>query len=352
MSRFWSDITGQLTPYVPGEQPKLRKLVKLNTNEHPYPPSPTVMQAIAAVSADELRRYPDPESSELKKAFARLNNLQPEQVFLGNGSDEVLAHAFQGLLRHEVPLRFPDITYSFYPVWCELYQVPWRAVALAEDFSVDPADYAGNNGAIIIPNPNAPTGILLGIDRIRVLLEQNPDFVVVIDEAYIDFGGRSAVSLIPEFDNLLVVQTLSKSRALAGLRVGVAMGSEELITGLERVKNSFNSYPMDVLAQRAALAALEDGDYYREQNQRVVESREGLVAGLRALGFELLPSAANFVLASHPRRPAAELFASLRERGIIVRHFSQPRIDNYLRITIGTDEQCQLLLAALAELLD
>ena len=350
MSRYWSDVVTQLTPYVPGEQPKLSRLVKLNTNEHPYPPAPGVLQAIASVDGDAIRRYPDPESLELREAFARRNNLQAEQVFLGNGSDEVLAHAFQALFRHQLPLLFPDITYSFYPVWCELYQVPWRAVPLKPDFTVDPADYRGDNSGIIIPNPNAPTGVLMELDAVRTLLEQNPDSVVLIDEAYIDFGGDSAVALIPEFDNLLVVQTMSKSWALAGLRVGVAMGSVELIEGLQRVKNSFNSYPLDVVAQRAALAALADEPYFDSACRRVVASRERLSAAMVDLGFEVLASKANFVMARHSGRSAAELFAELRGRGIIVRYFDRPRIDEYLRISIGTDEQCDELLCALAEL--
>ena len=351
MSRFWSELVGELTPYVPGEQPKLTRLVKLNTNEHPYPPSPDVMQAIAAVSADDLRRYPDPESSELKQAFAARHGLAPGQVFLGNGSDEVLAHVFQALLKHERPLLFPDVTYSFYPVWCDLYKIDWREVPLTSGFLVDPEDYRGENGGIIIPNPNAPTGILLDLAGVRALLEQNRDSVVVIDEAYIDFGGESATSLIPEFDNLLVVQTMSKSWALAGLRVGVAMGHEALIDGLQRVKNSFNSYPLDMVAQRASVAALGDTAYFQESCEKVIASRERLCEAMTGLGFEVLPSAANFMLARHPARPARELFAALRSRGIIVRHFERPRIEDYLRISIGTRGQCDELLAALAELL-
>lgn len=351
MSRFWSDIVGRLTPYVPGEQPRLKRLVKLNTNEHPYPPSPAVLQAIAAVEGEDLRRYPDPESTALRNALARSHGLQPDQVFAGNGSDEVLAHVFQGLLRHEEPLLFPDVSYSFYPVWSELYGIAWRTVPLGPDYAVKPEDYSAGRGAIIIPNPNAPTGILLPLADIRQLLQRNPDAVVVIDEAYIDFGGESAVPLIADFDNLLVVQTLSKSRALAGLRVGFALGSAPLIEGLERLKNSFNSYPLDAVAQRAALAAIGDEDYYLQANRRVIASRERLVAAMTALGFEVLPSAANFILASHSSRPAAELFAALRERGIIVRYFRQPRVDNHLRITVGTDAQCDELLGALAEIL-
>jgi histidinol-phosphate aminotransferase len=352
MSRYWSEVVGKLTPYVPGEQPRHERLIKLNTNEHAYGPSPRVLESIAAVTPDQLRRYPDPESVQLKQAFADLNGLSPQQVFLGNGSDEVLAHVFMALLKHDLPLLFPDVTYSFYPVWCELYSIAWRQVPLGPDFTVNTADYAAANGGIIIPNPNAPTGILLGLDAIRAILTNNADSVVVIDEAYIDFGGESAVQLIAEFDNLLVVQTLSKSRALAGLRVGVAMGSEQLIEGLERVKNSFNSYPLDVVAQVAAQASLADEDYYRQSSQQIIASRDKLTAALRALGFDVLPSAANFVLASHPRKQARQLFASLREQGIVVRYFDRPRIDNHLRITIGTDEQCGALLAALADLLE
>lgn len=351
MSRYWSQVVSRLTPYVPGEQPKLDKLVKLNTNELPYPPSPGVLSAIAAVSGDDLRRYPDPESTLLRQAFASRNGLLPEQVFLGNGSDEVLAHVFQALLRHDGPLLFPDLTYSFYPVWCELYGIDYREVPVAPDFSINPQDYRGANGGIIIPNPNAPTGVLLGLDAVRQLLRQNPDSVVVVDEAYIDFGGRSAVGLIAEFDNLLVVQTMSKSWALAGLRVGVAMGSAGLIEGLERVKNSFNSYPLDALSQRAGVAALADAAYFEAACRRVIDSRERLSTALRGMGFSVLPSAANFILATHPGHAGRELFAGLRARGIVVRYFDRPRIDEYLRITIGTDEQCDELLAALRELL-
>ena len=352
MSRYWSDVVSRLTPYVPGEQPRRSKLVKLNTNENPYGPSPKVLASIAATSADSLRLYPDPESVQLKQAFAARNGLRPEQVFLGNGSDEVLAHTFQALLKHELPLLFPDISYSFYPVWCELYGIKWRQIPLAADFSVDTDAYTGANGGIIIPNPNAPTGVVMGLERIRALLDNNPASVVVIDEAYIDFGGESAVALIPDYDNLLVIQTLSKSWALAGLRVGMAMGNEALIDGLQRVKNSFNSYPLDAVAQRAGVAALADPDYFEQACQKVIASREQLSEAMRELGFDVLPSAANFVLARHPGRPARELFAALRSRGIIVRHFERPRIEEYLRISIGTPQQCKELLAALAEVLD
>jgi histidinol-phosphate aminotransferase len=351
MSRFWSDVVRRLTPYVPGEQPRGEKLTKLNTNESPYEPSPRVLEAIAATRGDELRLYPDPDSAELKRAFAAHCGLRPEQVFLGNGSDEVLAHTFLGLLRHEAPIQFPDVTYSFYPVWCGLYGVAFRKVPLADDFSVDTGAYLEEHGGIIIPNPNAPTGMAMSLDDIRALLAKNPDAVVVIDEAYIDFGGSSAVPLIAEYENLLVIQTLSKSRALAGLRVGAALGQAHLIEGLERVKNSFNSYPLDRVAQRGAVAALEDVDYFRAICARVVASRERLGRELAGLGFEVLPSAANFLLARHPDRAGRMLFTDLRERGIIVRYFDQPRIDDYLRISVGTDEQCDALLVALGEIL-
>ena len=352
MSRYWSDLVSQLAPYVPGEQPQLEKLVKLNTNESPYGPSPAVLKAIASVGADSLRRYPDPESSQLRQAFARHNGLQADQVFVGNGSDEVLAHAFQALLKHERPLCFPDVSYSFYPVWCALYGISCRQIPLAEDFTVDFESYPADNGGIIIPNPNAPTGVLMELADIRALLQRHPGSVVVIDEAYIDFGGESAVPLIADHDNLLVVQTLSKSRSLAGLRVGVAMGSAALIEGLERVKNSFNSYPLGVVAQEAALAALQDEEYFRGCCQRIIASRTRLTEEMATLGFKVLPSAANFIFASHPFRPARSLFAALRKRGIVVRYFDQPRIYDYLRISIGTDEQCDELLAALRELLE
>jgi len=350
MNRYWSDIVKSLTPYVPGEQPQLEKLVKLNTNECPYPPSPRVLEAISVVSADALRRYPDPESTELRQAIAAQHRVQPEQVFVGNGSDEVIALAFLALLKQQLPLYFPDVSYSFYPVWSQLFGIEYRTVAVAPDFSVDPDAFPVDNGGIIIPNPNAPTGMLMSLASIRRLLQRSPNSVVVIDEAYIDYGGESAVALIGEFDNLLVVQTLSKSRALAGLRVGFAIGNVGLIEALGRVKNSFNSYPLDAIAQRAAVAAMDDADYFHSSCQRVIASREALCSGMESLGFQVLPSGANFIFATHPRHPAKQLFAALRERGIVVRYFDKPRIDNFLRITIGTEQDLTSLLDALAEL--
>ncbi len=350
MSRYWSDVVRALTPYVPGEQPRGDGLVKLNTNESPYPPSPRVLEAIGTVTADDLRLYPDPESLALRGAIAARNGLDIDQVFVGNGSDEVIALAFMALLKQELPLLFPDVSYSLYPVWSDLYGVRCETVPLREDFSIDPRDYPAQNGGIIIPNPNAPTGMLMGLSSIRTLLERSRDSVVVIDEAYIDYGGESAAPLIGDHDNLLVVQTLSKSHALAGLRVGWAMGSRDLVEALGRVKNSFNSYPLDVVAQRAALAALEDEAYFDQSCRQVIESRELLTAELGKLGFEVLPSGANFVFAAHPGHAAADLFARLRERNILVRYFDKPRIGNYLRITIGSAGQVAALLDALREL--
>lgn len=355
MSRFWSPVVGTLSPYVPGEQPKLQNLVKLNTNEHPYGPSPKVIEAIRAASDDTLKLYPDPSSDQLRQAIAATVGVQANQVFVGNGSDEVLAHVFLALLKHDKPLRFPDITYSFYPVYCGLYGIEYETVPLAADFSINVDDYLpganGQAGAIIFPNPNAPTGRALSLADVERIVAANPDAVVVVDEAYVDFGGESAVGLVARYDNLLVVQTLSKSRSLAGLRVGFAVGSAELIDGLERVKNSFNSYPIDRLASAGAVAALEDTEYFEQTRQAVIETRSRMTAGLEALGFEVLPSAANFVFARHPLKDAAGLAADLRERSIIVRHFRHARIDQFLRITVGTDEQVNLLLKALAEVL-
>lgn len=351
MSKFWSPFVKDLVPYVPGEQPKMSRLVKLNTNENPYGPSPRVLEAIRAELGDDLRLYPDPNGERLKQTVADYYGVQPAQVFVGNGSDEVLAHVFHALFQHGQPLLFPDISYSFYPVYCGLYGIHFEAVPLDAQFRIAVADYARPNGGIIFPNPNAPTGCLLPLAAIRQLLEDNGDSVVVVDEAYIDFGGESAISLVDQYPNLLVTQTLSKSRSLAGLRVGLAVGNAELIEALERVKNSFNSYPLDRLALAGAVAAFEDQDYFEQTCQTVVASREQLVVDLQDLGFEVLPSAANFVFARHPQRDAAELAAGLRERGVIVRHFKQERISQFLRITVGDAEQNMALQEALGELL-
>jgi len=351
MSRYWSEVAQGLSPYVPGEQPKLPNLVKLNTNEHPYGPSPRALQAIREAADDTLRLYPDPNADALRQAIARYAGVAPEQVFVGNGSDEILAHAFLALLKHDRPLLFPDVTYSFYPVYCGLYGIAFRQVPLTEDFRIDVEDYLPGKGepagGIIFPNPNAPTGRALALAEIERILAANPDIPVVIDEAYVDFGAESAVALVGRYPNLLVVQTLSKSRSLAGLRVGLAIGHPDLVAALDRVKNSFNSYPLGRLAQAGAIAAFEDREYFERTRQAVIESRERLAAELRGLGFEVLPSAANFVFARHPACSGAFLAQALRERGIIVRHFRQPRIEDFLRITVGTAGQCQALVQAL-----
>jgi len=347
MSKFWSPFVKDLVPYVPGEQPKLARLVKLNTNENPYGPSPKALEAMRGELNDNLRLYPDPNSDLLKQAVAEYYGVNGNQVFLGNGSDEVLAHIFHGLFQHGAPLLFPDISYSFYPVYCGLYGIPYEAVALDEQFQIRVEDYARPNGGIIFPNPNAPTGCLLALEAIEQLLKANPETVVVVDEAYIDFGGQTAISLVDRYDNLLVTQTLSKSRSLAGLRVGLAVGHPDLIEALERIKNSFNSYPLDRMAIVGAAAAFADRAYFGETCRKVIDSREELVAELTARGFEVLPSAANFIFARHPQQDAGELAARLREQGVIVRHFKQPRIAQFLRITIGTPEMNQALVDAL-----
>jgi len=347
MSKFWSPFVKALVPYVPGEQPKLTNLVKLNTNENPYGPSPKALAAMQAELNDNLRLYPDPNGERLKRAVADYYHVRPEQVFVGNGSDEVLAHVFHGLFQHGKPLLFPDVTYSFYPVYCGLYGIDHETIALDERFQIQVADYARPNGGIIFPNPNAPTGCLLALEAIEQLLQVNPDSVVVVDEAYIDFGGESAIALVDRYPNLLVTQTLSKSRSLAGLRVGLAVGHPDLIEALERIKNSFNSYPLDRIAIAGAAAAFEDREYFEKTCQQVIASREAVTAAMQALGFEVLPSAANFIFARHPQRDAAALAAGLREHGVIVRHFKLGRIDQFLRISVGAPEQNQALLDAL-----
>lgn len=350
MSKFWSPFVRDLVPYVPGEQPKLTKLVKLNTNENPYGPSPRAIEAMRAEVNDNLRLYPDPNSDLLKQAVARYYGVESNRVFLGNGSDEVLAHAYNAFFKHDKPLLFPDISYSFYPVYCGLYGVEFEAVPLDAQFQIRVEDYHRPNGGIIFPNPNAPTGCLLALEAVEQILKANPDSVVIVDEAYIDFGGETAIGLVDQYPNLLVTQTLSKSRSLAGLRVGLAVGHPDLIEALERVKNSFNSYPLDRMAIVGAAAAFDDREYFEQTCKQVIASREVLVGQLEGKGFEVLPSAANFIFARHPKHDAAGLAAKVREQGVIVRHFKQERIAQFLRITIGTPEQNQALVDALGAL--
>jgi len=353
--RYWSGQVKGLQPYVPGEQPDVAGLVKLNTNESPYGPSPRALAAMQAVvgdvTGDDLRLYPDPASTRLRAAIAQVNRVAPEQVFVGNGSDEVLAHAFVALLKQPAPLWFPDITYSFYPVYCRLYGIAFDTVPLRDDFRIAPEDvFPGESrraGAVILANPNAPTGIALSLAEVERIVAANRHAPVVVDEAYVDFGAQSAVSLVDRYDNLLVVQTFSKSRALAGLRVGFAIGHAGLIQSLERVKNSFNSYPLNRIAQAGAAAAMLDSAHLQQTCQAVMASRQWLSGELAHRGFDVLPSHANFVFARHPQHAGAALAAALRARNILVRHFAQARIENFLRITVGTDTQCRALVAAL-----
>ena len=352
MSRYWSKVVQGLTPYVPGEQPKLPNLIKLNTNESPYGPSRRVLDALRTEIGETLRLYPDPASDKLRAAIAKRYEVTPAHVFVGNGSDEVLAHVFLGLMKHDKPVLFPDITYSFYPVYCGLYDIPYEPVPLNRAFEIVVDDYLRPNGGIIFPNPNAPTGRLVPVAEIDRLLRANSGSVVVIDEAYVDFGGESVVPLVQRYPQLLVTHTLSKSRALAGLRVGYAIGHPDLIEALNRVKDSFNSYPLDRFAQAGATAAIEDDAYFKAMCSKVIVTKKKLVQELQALGFEVLPSAANFVFARVPGRDGADIAAKLRDRSIIVRHFRKPpRIAEFMRITVGTDEQCVGLVEALREIL-
>ena len=352
MSKYWSDLVSQLKPYIPGEQPDIANITKLNTNENPYGPSPQVASAIQKLLNEDLRLYPPPNADGLRQVIANYYQLDPKQVFLGNGSDEVLAHIFNGLLQKSEPLLFPDISYSFYPVFCQLYGISFEQIPLAKDLSLAVEDYNRPNGGIIFPNPNAPTGRLLGLDAIEELLKDNPDSVVVVDEAYIDFGGETAVPLIEFYANLLIVQTMSKSRSLAGMRIGYAMGSVDLIEGLERIKNSFNSYPLGHLPIAAGIAAFKDQEYFEATCQRVIDSRDRLTNNLHNLGFKVVPSAGNFIFVRHVKRAAEELALSLRQNGIIVRHFKQSRIEQFLRITIGTEKQNERLVSVLTSLLE
>jgi len=350
MSKYWTDLVHQLDPYVPGEQPQDQQFIKLNTNENPYPPSPDVAKAIQAYAHDNLRLYPDPESIQLRQTLATYHGIDIEQIFVGNGSDEVLAHSFQAFFKHRNPIFFPDISYSFYPVYCALYQIDYGKVALDDAFCVNREDYQAPNGGIIIPHPNAPTGIAMSLESIRELLNQN-DSVVIIDEAYVDFGADSAIELIADYPNLLVIRTFSKSRGLAGLRLGYALGQAKLIAGLNRVKNSFNSYPIGSLDSTIAIASLNDEKYFQQCKDRIIDTRSWLKNELLGLEFEVLPSSSNFLFVQHALRAASELYLELKSAGILVRHFKSPRIDNFLRISIGTDDECIRLVNALKSLL-
>jgi len=351
LSRFWSELARGLSPYVPGEQPQIPGLIKLNTNESPFGPSPKAIEAIRAAAADTLRLYPDPQATRLREVLAAYHNVAPEQIFVGNGSDEVLAHAFAALLKQSDPLLFPDVTYSFYPVYCRLLGIDHTTVPLDAEMRVRVDDYLGRTGPVILANPNAPTGIALPRTEIARLVSSRPEAAVVIDEAYVDFGADSAIPLIRDHPHLLVVHTMSKSRALAGLRVGYAIGDAELIQGLTRVKDSFNSYPLGRPAQAGAIASIEDDAHFQQARAAIMRNRDDLTAALVRLGFDVLPSSANFVFARHPDRSGQSLAAALRERAVLVRHFTASRIADYLRITIGSEAELARLTAALREVL-
>jgi histidinol-phosphate aminotransferase len=352
---YWNSRLRGLFPYVPGEQPRDRRFIKLNTNENPYPPSPAVLEAIRRAADEGLRLYPDPLCTEFREAVAVRYGVRPAQVFPGNGSDEVLAFAFGAFFESSgtaaaLPVLFPDISYSFYPVYAALWDLPYKTPPLADDFSIRPEDYQVPSGGVILPNPNAPTGRSLSAEAVLGMVKARNDRVVIIDEAYAAFGAESVVPFVDRYPNLLTVHTLSKAASLAGLRVGFAIGNEELIEGLCRIRDSFNSYTLDALALAGGAAAVSDVSYYDGVKRRVSATRERVSAALSALGFEVVPSRANFIFIRHPRRGGGELFAALRDRGILVRRFDKPRIADYLRVSIGSDEDMDAFLGACGEL--
>ncbi len=345
----WKANVRRVEPYIPGEQPGQKGIIKLNTNENPYPPPTAVTEAICRIRPEEYRLYPDPDAGALRQALAAYHGLGKGQVFVGVGSDDVLALAFLTFFQSGKPVFFPDITYSFYDVWANLYGICYETKPLREDFTIDPADYNGGSGGILFPNPNAPTGLLMELGEVEKIIRANPDVVVIVDEAYIDFGGEkeSALSLLDGYDNLLVVRTFSKSRSLAGLRIGYALGSEALIGCLQDVKFSFNSYTMNLPSLRAGVASIQEDVYFRETLEKVIDTREWTKKELKKLGFECTDSRSNFLFARHKQIPAAELFEGLKKAGIYVRYFNRPRIDEYLRISIGTQEEMQALISCL-----
>ena len=346
----WEQNVRKVTPYTPGEQPKQKKVIKLNTNENPYPPSPAVLAALDGVKENlaDLRKYPDPAAEQLVQAIADFYGLKTSQVFAGVGSDDVLAMCFLTFFNSEKPILFPDITYSFYDVWANMLRIPFETKALDDDFQIKKEDYYGENGGVVFPNPNAPTGILMPLSEIEDIIAHNRDVIVVVDEAYIDFGGESALPLIEKYDNLLVVQTFSKSRSLAGMRLGFAMGNEKLIRYINDVKYSFNSYTLNQTALVLGVQAIRDREYFEETCAKVIATREWTKCELKKLGFSFGDSMSNFIFATHERVPAKEIFEALREHNIFVRYFSKPRISNYLRISIGTQQEMERLTAFLA----
>ncbi len=347
----WESNVRKVVPYVAGEQPKKDKMIKLNTNECPYPPAPGVEKLANEMKCNDLRLYPDSNNAPLVEALAKYYKVKPEQVFVGVGSDDVLAMAFMTFFNSELPILFPDVTYSFYDVWADLYRIPYKTCALTEDWRINPEDYKQPNGGVIFPNPNAPTGVLESLDTVEEIIKANQDVIVIVDEAYIDFGGKSALPLIEKYDNLLVVQTFSKSRAMAGLRVGFCIGNEKLIKYLNDVKSSFNSYTMNMPAQILGVEAVEDDAYFKETVGKIMNTRERVKKELTELGFTFPDSMANFVFASHKSVPAKDIFEALRAEDIYVRYWNKERINNSLRITIGTDEEMDTMLAFLKDYL-
>jgi len=351
MSRLWNDLVNTIEPYVPGEQPKDKKYIKLNTNESPYPPSPKVVEAIDMVSKEDLRLYPDPSCDILRSEISRFYKVNKNQIFLGNGSDEILALAFLTFFNKGETILFPDITYSFYKVYSALFQIDYDLIPLNDDFSIPVNKFVSREKCILIPNPNAPTGIALPVESVEKIVASNRDNVVIIDEAYVDFGAESALSIVDKYDNLLVVKTFSKSRSLAGLRIGYAFGHIDLIDGLERVKNSFNSYVLDRISLFAGKAAVADENYFKECLSKIIATRARVTKELSDLGFNVLPSKANFIFISHKDKPAEIIFENLRKKGVLVRYFKKNRIDNFLRVTIGTEKEMDVLLQKIKEIL-
>ena len=347
----WENNVRRVVPYTPGEQPKIKNIIKLNTNENPYPPAPGVEEVWKNMDISDFRKYPDPGCTALVDGISKFYNVDRNKIFVGVGSDDVLAMAFLTFFNSESPILFPDITYSFYDVWAQLFRIPYKQMPLREDFTIDPSDYMNPNGGIVIANPNAPTGVLLPLDAIEEIIKKNPDVVVIVDEAYVDFGGESAVGLIDKYENLLVVQTFSKSRSMAGMRIGFAFGSAKLIKFLSDVKFSFNSYTMNMPSLLLGEAAISDKEYFEKTRNMVIATRESTKKRLKDLGFIFADSMTNFIFAMHPKMSGKEIFEKLRERGIIVRRWDQPRISEYLRISIGTDDEMDTLIAALKEIL-
>lgn len=345
--RSWEQNIRKVIPYVPGEQPNAPNMIKLNTNENPYPPSPKVIEALQGFHTDRLRLYPDPTASKLVQTLANYHGCKPANVFVGVGSDDVLALSFLTFFHSNRPILFPDITYSFYDVWAELFDIPYQRPVLDANFAIKASDYYIENGGVIFPNPNAPTGVLEDLSKIEDILIHNQDVIVIVDEAYIDFGGNSALPLLSDYENLLIVRTFSKSRSMAGMRIGYAIGSEALIQYLNDVKYSFNSYTMNQVSLALGTVSIKDEAYFRNCCDKIIKTREWTKQELLALGFTFPDSFANFVFASHPKVAARDLFSKLRKQNIYVRYFDQPRIDNYLRISIGTDEEMQKLITCL-----